>query len=153
MALESLRPAGVGEIFNSDSLNEPFCFPSDEVHPYIAQTIIRHMLMMATPHESTTYSRMDMNDWVKTFFICEPSHMLGMVFSYDTSSIHVLGALVERISGVPFLEYLHTRLLEPLGFTSKLFENLNNLDVTFKDDAGKSQERWYMLRRRTHVRN
>jgi CubicO group peptidase (beta-lactamase class C family) len=95
----------------------PDKLPSEGVHPYIAETTIRHMLMMATPHDVTTYSRMQMDDWVATFFLCRPSHLPGTVFTYDTSSSHVLGALVERLSGQSFMEYLRIRLLDPLGFS------------------------------------
>ena len=68
------------------------------------------MLMMATPHALTTYKRDGGDDWVKPFFTVTPSHYPGTVFSYDTSSSHVLAALVERLSGKPLMDYLRQKL-------------------------------------------
>lgn len=110
-----------GEIALSDKLVDHFPekVPAEGVHPYIEQTTIRDLLMMASPHEKTTYKLMDLEDWVQSFFIYPPSHIPGTVFSYDTSATHVLGALVERKAGMPFLDYLRPRLLDDLGISTQ----------------------------------
>lgn len=87
-----------------------------DLHPYTAQTTIRDLLMMATPHSSTSYTRHDRH-FAATFFQKEPSHPPGSVFSYDTSATVILGTIVERISGVPFLEYMRAKVLDPIGFS------------------------------------
>lgn len=87
-----------------------------ETHPYIQEIKIKDMLRMATAHQMTTYKRYD-GDWVKSFFVVEPNHMPGTVFSYDTSSSHVLAALVERLSGKSLLDYLRDKFLDDLGFS------------------------------------
>jgi len=89
--------------------------PNGGVHPYIASATVRHLLMMASPHEHTAYTVLPIDDWTKAFFHCAPSHWPGSVFSYDTSATHVLTAIVERLSGSELTEYLWPRLLEPLG--------------------------------------
>lgn len=86
------------------------------VHPWIASMTIRDMLMMRTCHASTTY-KLDMaSDWVESFFTVPPTHPAGRIFHYDTSSAHTLSALVERLSGMPMLDYLKLKLA-PLGFS------------------------------------
>jgi CubicO group peptidase (beta-lactamase class C family) len=85
-------------------------------HPYILEMSIRDLLKMATPHTTTTYTEKD-RDWVWTFFNTRPSHPPGTVFNYDTSGSHVLTALVERVTGRPFLEYLKDKVLRDLGFS------------------------------------
>jgi len=89
-------------------------------HPYITETTIRDMLMMATPHASSTYTFEDM-DWLKTFFQPHktPNHPAGTVFSYDTSGSYVLDVLVERLTGKTFLEYLKDKMLRDLGFSEE----------------------------------
>ncbi|MCZ8516039.1 serine hydrolase [Paenibacillus filicis] len=87
-----------------------------DIHPYLAQATIRDLLMMATPHTTTSYTRHD-SDWAATFFNKKPSHPPGTIFSYDTSATVILGTIVERKSGVPFLEYMRERLLDPIGFS------------------------------------
>lgn len=86
------------------------------LHPYLAQATVRDLLMMATPHSSTAYTRYD-RDFAAAFFHKEPSHPPGMVFSYDTSATVILNTIVERISGVPFMEYMRDKLLDPVGFS------------------------------------
>lgn len=90
-----------------------------EVHPYIEKTTIKDMLKMATPHSSATYKQED-DDWVRTFFTVKPTHLPGTSFGYDTSSTHVLSALVERLSGKSLLEYLQDKLFTPLNCSRQI---------------------------------
>lgn len=93
----------------------PDVVPSD-AHPYIKQTTIRNLLMMATANSTSSYTREDTN-WVWTFFNSQPSHPPGTIFSYDTAATVVLNTIVERISGMPFLEYMRPHLLDPISFS------------------------------------
>ncbi len=88
-----------------------------KVHPYIEQITIKDMLIMATAHERTTFKRSNDPDWVRSFFVVEPSHLPGTIFSYDTSSSHTLAALVEKLSGMSLLDYLRTKFLDKLDFS------------------------------------
>lgn len=99
----------------------PEKLPKEGVHPYIAAIRIRDMLRMATAHEKTTYKCRKTDDWVSTFFLVEPSHLPGAVFSYDTSSTHTLAALVEKLAGMELLEYLRLKFLNELGFSKKAY--------------------------------
>lgn len=119
------------------SLSDHICdyFPDKlgewEVHPYLAMTTIRDMLIMATPYRYTTFKQLEIDDWVKTFFVVEPNRYPGKCFCYDTSSSHVLAALVERLSGRPMLDYLKEKLLIPLGCSEGM--------KILKDPLGVSQ--------------
>lgn len=88
----------------------------EKVHPYLVQSTVRDLLMMATAHSETSYTRSD-KDWVWTFFNNNPTHPSGTIFSYDTAATVVLSTIVERISGTTFLEYMRPRLLDPVGFS------------------------------------
>ena len=86
--------------------------------PEIGKMTIRDMLMMRTCHASTTY-KIDMKtDWVQSFFSVKSTHPAGTLFHYDTSSAHVLAALVERLSGMEMMAYVRKKL-EPVGFSRK----------------------------------
>ena len=107
------------------SLDDPIIsyFPDkvpDDVHPWIAAMTIRDMLMMRTCHASTTYKVNMQTDWVESFFTVPPTHPAGKVFHYDTSSAHTLAALVERLSGMPMLDYLKEKL-SALGFSRESY--------------------------------
>lgn len=88
-----------------------------QLHPWLADATVRDLLMMATPHSSNSYTRDD-PDWVWTFFNKFPSHPPGTIFSYDTAATVVLTATVERLTGMPFLDYMRPRFLNPIGFAA-----------------------------------
>lgn len=90
--------------------------PKEGVHPWIKETTIHDMLCMTTAHHATTYKRYS-GDWVESFFHVEPTHKPGTIFSYDTSSTHVLSALVERLTGMELLDYLRAKFLDRIGFS------------------------------------
>lgn len=87
------------------------------LHPWLAASTVRDLLMMATAHSSTSYTRDD-PDWVWTFFNKAPSHPPGTIFSYDTAATVVLTAIVERLAGMPFLDYMRPRFLDRIGFSA-----------------------------------
>lgn len=84
------------------------------VHPWLEQTRIDDMLAMTGPHSRTTYVEAS-DSWFESYFRVPPTHRAGTLFTYDTSASYVLAALVERLAGMPMLEYLRPRLLDPLG--------------------------------------
>lgn len=89
---------------------------SDNVHPFLAATTIDDMLRMQSCHNMTTY-KLDLNsDWVESFFTVTPSHAPGTVFSYDTSSTHTLCALIEKVTGMEFIDFVMERFGRKLGF-------------------------------------
>ncbi|MFA6841019.1 MAG: serine hydrolase domain-containing protein [Sphaerochaetaceae bacterium] len=93
----------------------------ENVHPWLNETTIEHMLSMSTCHSRTTYKRfldgrtVYADDYAGSFFTVPPDHRPGTIFKYDTSSSHVLAALVERVGGMPLVEYLSLKLFSPLG--------------------------------------
>ncbi len=107
--------------------------PAD-VHPWIREMTIRHMLMMRTCHASTTYKYNIHKEWVESFFTTPPTHKPGTVFHYDTSAAHVLCALAERLSGMPMLDYLKEKALRKIGWS----ENSYMLKNEFGDSHGGS---------------
>lgn len=87
------------------------------LHPWLATSTIRDLLIMATPHSTTSYTRTD-PDWVWTFFNKAPSHPPGTIFAYDTAATVVLNAIVEQLAGKPFLDYMRPRFLDRIGFSA-----------------------------------
>jgi len=99
----------------------PEKLPKDGAYPYTAMLTIRDMLVMRTCHNITTFKAESVTDWVGSFFTTRPSHIPGTNFSYDTSSTHVLGALVEKLSGMKLLDYLRSKCLNELGFSDTAY--------------------------------
>ena len=92
----------------------------DEPHPFIIQATVRHLLMMATFNESTSYNQNDL-DWVATFFQ-DPrrKHEPGSRFSYDTAATVVLCAIVEKLNGKPILEYMRP-VFDEIGISEDIW--------------------------------
>ena len=87
-----------------------------EPHPFVMKATVRDLLRMATAFEQNSYTLYG-KDWVATHFQVEPSHLPGRIFNYDTSATVTLTAMVERVTGMTFLEYLRPGLLDPLDIS------------------------------------
>jgi CubicO group peptidase (beta-lactamase class C family) len=111
--------AGEGKI----SLDDPVSkfFPDklpENMHPYLKKVTIRDHLIMATSHKSDAYGRY-VPDWTFSYFNTEPDHEPGTRFSYDTCGTYMLDAIVERVTGMPFMRYLWERVLKKIGVGSE----------------------------------
>ncbi len=109
-------------------------FVPDGPHPYLSAMTIQDLLDMRTCHKATTYKINPEENWVRSFFVTPPDHRSGQIFKYDTSSAHVLAALVKRISGMGILDYLRTVYLSQIGFSSDAYV----LKDPFGDEIGGS---------------
>ena len=112
----------LGKIHLDDHIVDYFpekCPP--KIHPWIQSMTIRNMLEMRTCHSATTYKHNLNADWVESFFTVEPDHPAGTVFHYDTSSPHVLCALVEKLTGKPMLTYIKEDVLVDLALSEESF--------------------------------
>ena len=103
------------------SLYDPVCkfFPekdTENLHPFIKETKIRDLLMMATPFLGARYDEKTPN-WTDVFFTTKPNHPSGTVFRYDSLGTYILCVIVERLTKKPFLEYLKDKVLRDLGFS------------------------------------
>lgn len=96
-------------------------YTPENSHPYLAEMTIRQMLKMQSCHKTTTYKADMTKNWVESFFTTKPDHRPGTIFNYDTSSTHVLCALVEKLSGKKLLDYLRERCLDEIGFSQDAY--------------------------------
>jgi len=86
-----------------------------------AQTI-RHMLMMSTARGAQNWFTVRSDDRVQTYFDnTNPSRPSGTLFEYDSSGSFVLGALVERLTGRKFMDYLREKLFDTIGVSKEAY--------------------------------
>lgn len=96
----------VYKFFPDDAPNEP--------SPQLKQMRIRDLLSMSTGHESEP--RVGPNEpWTKTFLNHKVAHKPGTHFLYNTPATYMLSAIIQKKTGQTTLEYLKSRLFEPLG--------------------------------------
>ena len=108
-----------GKISINDTIDRYFPdYINGQTDPRIAKTKIVDLLRMASPfRKGSTYNgRTDMN-WTATFFTALVGKEPGTEFLYDTSATHILGVIVERVTGMTFLEYLKQKALLEIGFS------------------------------------
>jgi len=82
---------------------------------------IRHMLMMSTAKPGQGWFTARTKDRVRYYFENDTpwSRPSGTIFEYDSTGSFVLGALVERITGQKFMEYLRSRLFDKIGVSKQ----------------------------------
>lgn len=102
----------------------------ENCHEYIKAITIRNMLTMRTAHTKTTYKLSNDTDYVRTFFTVEPNHYPGTFFAYDTSSTHVLCALVEKLTGKELLAYMREKMLDDIGFSKEAYTLKDPMGIT-----------------------
>lgn len=89
----------------------------EEVHPYLAAQTIEHMLNMHTCFTDCPWFENHGGDRVKYYFSMKPVHYPGTVYYYDSTGSFILGALVQKLTGKTFLDYLKDKCLRKIGFS------------------------------------
>ncbi len=110
------------------SLDDPIAkyFP-DEIKnqndEYMNKQTIRHMLMMSTAKYPQSWFVPECTDRVCHYFEnpTVASRHPGTFFMYDSNGSFILGALVERITGMELIEYLRERLFDKIGVSKEAY--------------------------------
>ncbi|MCQ2436193.1 MAG: beta-lactamase family protein [Clostridia bacterium] len=97
-------------------------FPEYDGDERLMNATLRDMLLMRTPFESGIdwfYSgASDRND---VYFAKHSDCYAGTHFQYDSPAAYMLGVIVERLTGKPFMEYLKEKVLTDIGFSSDAY--------------------------------
>ena len=116
------RLVGEGKLSVSDKICEllPEYYDESLANNWLRELTVEQMLTMTTPMSSSNYSKgteapksespnkLLSSGWAESFFRGTEKHDRpnGMLFRYDSTASYVLGVLVEKISGMPLLDYL-----------------------------------------------
>lgn len=111
-------------LLSVDALVTSF-FPDYPAPAAAFQTMtVRHLLTMSTGHAADTIDRMRQapdGEWTKAFFALDVENAPGAPFIYNSGAAYVLGAIVQKVTGMTVEEYLRPRLFEPLGIENRLW--------------------------------
>jgi CubicO group peptidase (beta-lactamase class C family) len=104
-------------------------FP-EELPPVVSENLkamkIKHLLTMSTGHALDTTDKLHKDaegNWVKCFLAQPVENMPGKPFVYNSGATYMLSAIVQKVTGMPVLEYLRPRLFEPLEIENPTWEN------------------------------
>jgi len=120
-------------------------FPDDlpvEVHPRIAALTVRHLLTMSTGHDEDTLTALrgvPAERWIASLLAVVPQTPVGSRHVYNNGASLLLANIVRRVSGEHLIDYLRSRLFEPLGIT----------DATWTTDGLGRELGWSGLHVRT----
>ena len=109
------------------SLDDPMVkyFPeyiNEKTNDKMMKTTIREMLKMETSHENNVnwfYS--GTKDRVETYFRVTGDKNSDCLFAYDSQGSYMLGVIVEKVTGKPFVEYLKDKGLRDIGFSEDAY--------------------------------
>ena len=85
----------------------------NEVSDNLMAMTIRDLLTMTCGHDDEP-NQSKREEWVKTFLAHPVKHTPGTFYLYNSLDTYMLSAIVQKVTGEKVLDYLTTRLFEPL---------------------------------------
>ncbi|MBO5198623.1 MAG: serine hydrolase [Lachnospiraceae bacterium] len=88
----------------------------------LKEMTIRDMLTMSTCiDENIWWFTSGTKDRNEVYFQLNASRIPGTTFRYDSPGSYMLGVIVEKLTGKPFLEYLKEKILHNIGFSEDAY--------------------------------
>ena len=88
---------------------------SENVSDTMRRVTVRNLLTMNSGHGTEPASVRRSEDWVKAFLESHLDYEPGTCYCYNSYGTYVLSAAVQKRSGQKVVDYLDTRLWQPLG--------------------------------------
>lgn len=105
----------------------------------LAAMRVRHLLSMSTGHDQDaterTLRRRDRNA-TRAFLSLPVEHAPGTHFVYNSAASYMLSAILQSLTGQTLLDYLTSRLFEPLGIQGATWESYVNHEGTAVNFGG-----------------
>ena len=90
----------------------------ESVNENLKEQTIRDMLKMSTSMiETVSWFTNGTKDRTEVYFKYDTPRIPGTTYAYDSPGSYMLGVIVERVTGMPFLEYLKEKALKHAGFS------------------------------------
>ena len=87
----------------------------------VHKTKIRELLSMQTDQTGTNWFKKHPEDRSEVYFHAPATKKSGTLFDYDSSGSYMLGVIVEKLTGKPFLKYLQEKVLDDIGFSKDAY--------------------------------
>lgn len=88
---------------------------TESVSDTMKRVTVRNLLTMNSGHGTEPASVRRSNDWVQAFLESHLDYEPGTCYCYNSYGTYVLSAAVQKRSGQKIVDYLDTRLWQPLG--------------------------------------
>jgi len=91
---------------------------NEETPELIKEATIKDLLTMQTAiQDGIAWFTTGTKDRTEVYFQKDGEKIPGTIFSYDSPGSYMLGAIVEKVTGKPFLEYMKEKALCEIGFS------------------------------------
>jgi CubicO group peptidase (beta-lactamase class C family) len=97
----------------------------DTISPQLSGLTLKHLLTMSVGHASTFYPGSGESQ-VRSFLAAPFAHEPGTVWAYDITASHMMSRIITKVSGISILEYMKTRMFDPLGIEDVVWEMDND---------------------------
>ncbi len=95
----------------------------EEVSDNLKKMTVRDLLTMSCGHdEEPSAHRAEEQDWIKAFLAHPVVHEPGTFFLYNSLGTYMLSAIVQQVTGEKVVDYLDTRLFQPLHIDKPRWE-------------------------------
>jgi CubicO group peptidase (beta-lactamase class C family) len=95
---------------------------TENVSDTMKRVTVRNLLTMNSGHGREPASVRRSNDWVKGFLESHLDYEPGTCYCYNSYGTYVLSAAVQKRSGQKVVDYLDTRLWQPLGIEKPVWQ-------------------------------
>lgn len=94
----------------------------DRMPKYVKEVTIEDALTMRTASvDGPHWVKNKLHNRIERYFTENINHKPGTIFNYDTVGSYLLGVIIERKTGMPFLEYLKEKVLLKAGFSKESY--------------------------------
>jgi CubicO group peptidase (beta-lactamase class C family) len=113
-------------------------------HPITVREILSHTsgMSFSSAMEQPTLDALPLRDGVRSYAMTPLQYEPGTKYQYANAGINTAGRLIEVLSGMPYAEFLNTRLFKPLGMKDTTFwptkAQLTRLAKSYKPNAAKT---------------
>ena len=87
----------------------------DTVSPYLAKMSVQNLLTMTVGQEPEPARITRGTEWTKQFLAAPVVYEPGTKFLYNSMATYMLSAIIQKVTGQRTLDYLQSRLFEPLS--------------------------------------
>lgn len=90
------------------------------VSPAMRNVTLRDLLRMASGHDRCSFSFVDFRhgNWLREILESPLLYRPGEHFTYNSGATFLLGAAIRKITGMNPVDYLQTRLFDPMGISA-----------------------------------
>ncbi|MEE3466109.1 MAG: serine hydrolase [Candidatus Cryptobacteroides sp.] len=96
----------------------------EQPQEYLADITIRNLLTMNSGHgkDPTYVTRVQDCDWIQAFMEWPIEYEPGTCYCYNSLGTYLLSAAVQKVTGQKVVDYLDTRLWQPLGIAKPFWQ-------------------------------